>query len=446
MTDTRISDLPEATTLDGTELALLSQGGTDAKAALSRLRDELDWARPADWPAMPATEANAIHILAAVHDHASNFAALRCSTSSGTWSIDWGDGTSTTGIASNTSAEHTYDFADGDLPSLTSRGYKIAIVTITADSGDLTVFNSAVTPTGTSAHTPPWLEMQINGSAITSLSFTNARMCEYINIVATGAVPSIFFDNLTRLQKLDFHSTFLSTATSLFSAFINCIALKRIDLVGLNPSLTSLQSTFQNCTSLASVTFPAGSLGASLTTMQNCFLGCVSLPTITFPSGSLTGLSNALTAFGSMNALREIVFPSGSLAALTNASTMFSGCTSLRYAEFPSGALAAVTNIASMFNGCATLQTIKFPPGAFASLSSATTSTFNACTALSRIENCGIPLTFSLANCRLGAAALDEIYAALPTISSQTITVTGNYGASADTPSIATGKGWTVTG
>ena len=287
MTDTRISDLPEATTLDGTELALLSQGAVDVKAALSRLRDELDWARPADWPAMPATAANTIHILAAVHDHASNFAALRCSASSGTWSINWGDGTSTTGITSNTTAEHTYVFADADLPSVTSRGYKVAIVTIAADSGNLTVFNPAVTPTGTSAHTPPWLEMQINGSAITTLSFTSpcpAKMCEYINVAATGAVSSIFFDNLVRLQKLDFHATFLSTTTSLFNAFINCVSLKRIDLVGLNASLTSLQSAFQNCTSLASVTFAAGSLGASLTTIQNCFFGCASLAATSPPS------------------------------------------------------------------------------------------------------------------------------------------------------------------
>ena len=104
--------------------------------------------------------------------------------------------------------------------------------------------------------------MQINGSAITTLSFTSpcpAKMCEYINVAATGAVSSIFFDNLVRLQKLDFHATFLSTTTSLFSAFINCFSLKRIDLVGLNASLTSLQSAFQNCTSLASVTFGAGS-------------------------------------------------------------------------------------------------------------------------------------------------------------------------------------------
>ena len=106
MADTRISDLPEATTLDGTELALLSQGAADRKATLQSLRD-FDWVQPADWPAMLTTAANTVHLLAAVFDHTSNFAALRVTESSGTYSVDWGDGTSDSGITSATDATHT---------------------------------------------------------------------------------------------------------------------------------------------------------------------------------------------------------------------------------------------------------------------------------------------------------------------------------------------------
>jgi chitinase len=100
MADTKISDLPEATALTGAELFLASQSAADVQASLQRLRDELDWVRPADWPAMPASAANTIHILAAVHDHASNLAAMRISVSTGTWSINWGDGVTNSGIAS----------------------------------------------------------------------------------------------------------------------------------------------------------------------------------------------------------------------------------------------------------------------------------------------------------------------------------------------------------
>jgi hypothetical protein len=49
-------------------------------------------------------------------------------------------------------------------------------------------------------------------------------------------------------------------------------------------------------------------------------------------------------------------------------------------------------------------------------------------------------------NCNLSATALDAIYTALPTVSAKTIKITSNWGAATDTPSIATAKGWTVTG
>ena len=43
--------------------------------------------------------------------------------------------------------------------------------------------------------------------------------------------------------------------------------------------------------------------------------------------------------------------------------------------------------------------------------------------------------------------ALDAIYTNLASgVTAQTITVTGNWGVATDTPSIATAKGWTVTG
>jgi hypothetical protein len=52
-----------------------------------------------------------------------------------------------------------------------------------------------------------------------------------------------------------------------------------------------------------------------------------------------------------------------------------------------------------------------------------------------------------LANLSLGPAALNEIYTNLPTASGspRTIIVTGNWGTTSHTPSIATAKGWTVT-
>jgi hypothetical protein len=71
---------------------------------------------------------------------------------------------------------------------------------------------------------------------------------------------------------------------------------------------------------------------------------------------------------------------------------------------------------------------------------------FSGCISLARIEASGIRFSFSVASCKLSATALNEIYTNLPTVVSQTITVTGNYGVASDDPTIATAKGWTVTG
>ena len=71
---------------------------------------------------------------------------------------------------------------------------------------------------------------------------------------------------------------------------------------------------------------------------------------------------------------------------------------------------------------------------------------FGNCNSLARIEAKDFRFTFSVQNCKLSATALNEIYTNLPTVTSQTITVTGNYGAATDDPTIATAKGWTVTG
>lgn len=65
----------------------------------------------------------------------------------------------------------------------------------------------------------------------------------------------------------------------------------------------------------------------------------------------------------------------------------------------------------------------------------------------SRIPVTGMRFSFSVASCKLSAVALNEIFTGLPTVTGQTITVTGNYGVNQAeyNPSIATAKGWTVT-
>jgi hypothetical protein len=106
----------------------------------------------------------------------------------------------------------------------------------------------------------------------------------------------------------------------------------------------------------------------------------------------------------------------------------------------------AVTNMSSMFNSCYSLQSVPALVTTAVTSSSNFSSMFSACNSLSSIKAKDFNFTFSVASCKLSAAALNEIYTNLPTVTGQTITVTGNYGVVADDPTIATSKGWTVVG
>lgn len=108
---------------------------------------------------------------------------------------------------------------------------------------------------------------------------------------------------------------------------------------------------------------------------------------------------------------------SANVPAVANFSHMFYSCTAL--ASVPLLNTAAGTNFSNMFTSCPALRSGRLV---------------------------GTAQHISYSNCHLGPAALNEIYRGLATVSAKTITVAGNWGAASDDPSIATAKGWTVTG
>ena len=58
----------------------------------------------------------------------------------------------------------------------------------------------------------------------------------------------------------------------------------------------------------------------------------------------------------------------------------------------------------------------------------------------------GSSMTTSVAFCNLNAAALNQIFTNLGTVTSGTITITSTPGSATCNRSLATAKGWTVTG
>jgi hypothetical protein len=122
---------------------------------------------------------------------------------------------------------------------------------------------------------------------------------------------------------------------------------------------------------------------------------------------------------------------------------MFGACYALRYV--PNINTNKGTNFNSMFINCLSLKII--PSSINLSLSTDSLNFANNCNALQRCEATGATRSLSFTTCDLNANELNNIYTNLGTAAgAQTITVTGNRGTATDNPTIATAKGWTVTG
>jgi surface protein len=143
--------------------------------------------------------------------------------------------------------------------------------------------------------------------------------------------------------------------------------------------------------------------------------------------------------FSGCQSLKEV--PALDTSNVTVMNNMFSGCQCLT--ATPSFNTVKVTNMTTMFVNCIALQTIGQLNGTAVTT---LTSLFSGCSSLSALKIINFKITFSVASCKLSATALNEIYTNLPTVTGQTITVTGNYGTTSDNPAIAQAKGWTVSG
>jgi hypothetical protein len=121
-----------------------------------------DWVRPADWLTLPTvgdTEQKFVGLMAITNDD-SNFAAL---LARGAYTVDWGDGT-IEDIADNVQAEHLYDYSAISNATLSSRGYKQVIITVTPQgAGNLTLINinRKHSQTGLQAYETGWLDIEV---------------------------------------------------------------------------------------------------------------------------------------------------------------------------------------------------------------------------------------------------------------------------------------------
>jgi surface protein len=366
------------------------------------------WVRPSDWLALPVIgeDDNMFAGLLAVTNDDSNYIAL---SAAGNYTVDWGDGT-VENYNSDVTAQHVYSFDDPALDgTLSSLGYKQAVVTVTPQSGaTFTGINLQLRHSSMSAsfYNVPWLDIAMGGAALEDIRFAQSDVtpsttrlvrlgwCEQAKIVRMSRTTCAhMFRDMSSLKSVPMFNT--QSVTIMNSMFSGCSSLQTVPLFNTQ-SVTSMSSMFSSCTSLQTV--PMFNT-QSVTNMSSMFVSCTSLQTV----------------------------PLFNTQSVTNMSSMFNGCSSLQ--TVPLFNTGAVTNMIFMFSGCTSLQTVPALNTTTVSSSSNFTSIFASCSSLSRIEAKDFRWTFSVANCKLSAAALNEIYTNLPRVTtSQTITVTGNWG------------------
>ena len=293
----------------------------------------------------------------------------------------------------------------------------------------------------------------------TTQMFSGCNSLSTVPLFNTSQVTNMqsMFDGCSQLTNVPLLDT--SLVTNWFNTFKNCNSLVSIPPFNTS-SATSMRETFNGCNSLVTVPFFDTS---SVIDMYWMFNGCSSL--IEVPLFDTSSATSMLSMFGSCLSL--VTVPFFDTSNVTNMQFMFSSCTSL--VSVPLFDTSLVTLMNSMFNNCSSLVTVplfdtssvtnvnsmfsssnvnSIPAYDFSSVSSSSnfSNVFANAFSIARIEATGFNYTFSVQNCNLSSAALDELYTNLPTVVGQTITVTGNYGVDADDPTIATAKGWTVVG
>jgi hypothetical protein len=339
--------------------------------------DEFTWSRPSDWVALPAVnvgDEKFVGLFAVYNTVGSNLVAVQCQ---GIYDVDWGDGTSSLNVASDSAAEHEYDYADL-AGTECSRGYRQAVITITPAAGQhltkIQIDNRHSTMS--QAYTAPWLDIKVAGSYIATHKIYVAgnvwmRMLESYEFVGTNLITSFAscFYNCHALQKVIHYTNAGTNFASMFNAcyklrhapalntgagtdlsglFYKCFDMVYVPLLDTH-SATTFQNMFYQCLSMKDIPLFNSSNVSNFTGM---FYGCYSLLEAPFLDTSAgTGFSGM---FQGAQSLQKV--PLYNTANGTNFSAMFYNCFSLR--EVPLLNTAKGTNFSSMFYSCGALQSV----------------------------------------------------------------------------------------
>jgi surface protein len=314
------------------------------------------YTRPVDWLDLPVVNEGdeVIYMLVAIYENNPNYIGLKVR---GNYTVDWGNGDiqnydSNSSTSSNDKINYSFDWNDFDESTITSDGYKQAIVKITPQvAGELTYFDLAIYHSPYNGIEAPILDIKMAGQNIDTIKLSSSLInLEQFEFVGSHSITNGYYMfNGSGIRKLvGFDMGGITNATNMFSNCTKLIELPNLDL----SNVTNTNSMFLGCYDIER--FPIFDI-ISTTNAYRMFYSCSSLREI-----EITGTENVQNMedmFMNCSSLTKVVGLKTDSATTTK--EMFSGCSKLY--DLPQLNLQNCTITFNMFYYC--LSIIKFDNG-----------------------------------------------------------------------------------
>lgn len=255
-------------------------------------------------------------------------------------------------------------------------------------------------------------------------------------VLSTTGFPSVLYGPWVGLEvapELDTSS--VTSTNSMFAYCKNLVSVPHYD----TSNVTDFTGMYRGCSSLTYVPSLNMSKAERTTALFN---GCSSL--LEIPQGVDTSKStNVASMFHSCRSITSL--PALNFSSTTGSNTnIFANCELLT--TIPLINLGSANNLSSMFKGCFSLVELPALDLGNVTASNGLLNFVNECTSLTTAPLKNVGVNLSVEGTKLNATALNELFQGLSTVTNKTITITDTPGAATANRSIATNKGWTVTG
>ena len=314
----------------------------------------------------------------------SQFVNSFTATITSSYTVDWGDGTTSSITPSGSIAQKQYNYSTYS-GSVLAEGYKAAVVNITNFyGGNLTGLSlqqkyviGSPYPVLVNGVITKWLDVALGSPYLTTLGVGGS---------------TTYLSWLQQFQLISCASSATTIATSLLAS---CYGLQSVPTLNLPSNYTTLSGLFNGCYSLkVSPTFPSSSVTVNC---NQLFYNCYMLETVKSSNFSGIRINSAVSMFQQCFSLKNA--PMLDLSNCINVNQMFRQCENL--ISVPWYNTANCTNFSQMFVSC---YTIKWVPTYNTGLSTTCLQMFNQC------FNLIVAPSLNLTNCTTTNTMFSQCY------------------------------------